>query len=44
MAAVTPVGIGYFYCSRVEIVLTVMPAVKAFCDVAAMTLIAADNK
>lgn len=37
VAATTPVGVAHFHRSRVDIVLTVTPAVKAFCDAAAST-------
>lgn len=37
VAATTPVGVAHFHRSRVDIVLTVNEAVKAFCDAAAVT-------
>lgn len=37
VAATTPVGVAHFHRSRVDIVLTMNPAVKAFCNAAAAT-------
>lgn len=37
VASTTPVGVAHFHRSRVDIVLTMNPAVKAFCDSAAAT-------
>lgn len=37
VASTTPVGVAHFHRSRVDIVLTMNPVVKAFCDAAAAT-------